>query len=338
MRILTLALALLLPLGGCTGAMITELGALGGIRSAAEDINDAGLVVGWIETEERAIRAVTWRDGSITELALPATSHNVQAATGVNADEQVVGRMGTTESSAHAFLWRRGTTTDLGSGREESYAWGVGPSGHVVGDRSLGPVTQATMWVRGTGRDLVTVAGTHSIAFAVEKHGQAVGRSTVAEGPTPPYHAVLWADGVVLDLGTLGGRNSVAYDIKVGRWPDAGYETTYVVGEAQTVAGDEHAFVWNRGSMRDLGVLPGDVISKATSINAGRVIVGYSRSRAGDNRACMWIGGSIVDLNTLLPADSGWVLETATAINNRRQIVGTGQYLGQSRGFLLTLS
>lgn len=41
------------------------------------------------------------------------------------------------------------------------------------------------------------------------------------------------------------------------------------------------------------------------------------------------------DLNALIPADSGWVLHFARDINASGQIVGTGDYLGERRGFFL---
>ena len=44
----------------------------------------------------------------------------------------------------------------------------------------------------------------------------------------------------------------------------------------------------------------------------------------------------MVDLNTLLPADSGWVLLSANAINDAGQIVGEGTLDGEPRAFLLT--
>lgn len=42
------------------------------------------------------------------------------------------------------------------------------------------------------------------------------------------------------------------------------------------------------------------------------------------------------DLNTLIPADSGWVLSQAQGINKRGQIVGNGVINGQAHAFLLT--
>ncbi|MCW3052237.1 MAG: hypothetical protein JWN14_1407, partial [Chthonomonadales bacterium] len=44
----------------------------------------------------------------------------------------------------------------------------------------------------------------------------------------------------------------------------------------------------------------------------------------------------MVDLNSLLPADSGWVLTNANGINDRGQIVGSGIYQGKQRAYLLS--
>jgi hypothetical protein len=42
------------------------------------------------------------------------------------------------------------------------------------------------------------------------------------------------------------------------------------------------------------------------------------------------------DLNTLIPASSGWTLNSAADINLWGQIVGSGMLNGQAHGFLLT--
>jgi hypothetical protein len=43
-----------------------------------------------------------------------------------------------------------------------------------------------------------------------------------------------------------------------------------------------------------------------------------------------------IDVNTLLPPNSGWTLLTATGINDRGQIAGTGLIGGQSRAYRLS--
>jgi probable HAF family extracellular repeat protein len=42
------------------------------------------------------------------------------------------------------------------------------------------------------------------------------------------------------------------------------------------------------------------------------------------------------DLESMIPEDSGWVLQIARAINNDGQITGTGIHNGATRAFLLT--
>ncbi len=44
----------------------------------------------------------------------------------------------------------------------------------------------------------------------------------------------------------------------------------------------------------------------------------------------------MVDLNTLIGPASGWILNSANAINDLGQITGTGTFDGVNRAFLLT--
>lgn len=339
LRLVLLTVAL--PLCGCTPAMVTDLGTLGG-PSTATDVNDAGVVVGFSTNASSLTRPFIWRAGTIIEIATPGTPSSVDMAWGINQANQVVGRMGVSRSYAHAFTWSAGTITDLDSGGNTSIAWGINETGDVAGEWTPDvprPSTHASIWSNGARRELRTIAGNASVGYAIGKHLQVVGSSTVGTGDVAPFHAVLWDGETVLDLGTLGGTNSAARALTYGRWPDAGFETTFIVGWSHAAGGSEHAFVWNRGAMRDLGTLPGDVRSGAQDVNSRGVIVGSSTDRAGVSRAVMWpTRTTILDLNTLLPADSGWQLWTANAINDRGQIVGMGLHRGRQRAFLLTLS
>ncbi len=44
----------------------------------------------------------------------------------------------------------------------------------------------------------------------------------------------------------------------------------------------------------------------------------------------------MLDLNHLIPANSGWLLQFANAINDQGQIAGYGTLNGQTEAFLLT--
>ncbi|MEO8892558.1 MAG: hypothetical protein ABI417_13660, partial [Coleofasciculaceae cyanobacterium] len=95
------------------------------------------------------------------------------------------------------------------------------------------------------------------------------------------------------------------------------------------------AFLSQNGIVTDLGNL-GGISSRAYGINTAGTVVGSSSINSDVTHAFIWRNGKMRDLNNLLPADSGWELNQAVSINNKGQIVGTGTFNGQSRGFLAT--
>jgi len=153
----------------------------------------------------------------------------------------------------------------------------------------------------------------------------------------------------VIDLGTLGGDESLAYCIN-----DAGQ----IVGEAMNNKGDSHATLFDptgAGNNLDLGTLGGrdswawsinDVgqivgyqYSSAISINNAGQIVGEAEDTEGNYRATLFDptgAGNNIDLNILIDPASGWMLISASDINNSGWIVGQGiNPQGESHAFLL---
>lgn len=181
---------------------------------------------------------------------------------------------------------------------------------------------------------------------------QIVGNSITADGNT---HAVLWQNGTITDLGTLGSdyNNSQATGINdLGQVVGNSYNTVCSDRWGMTSYGDSRGFLWQNGNMINLGTLDSnDSCSQAAAINNMGQVVGTSYARMPTNpysgyRSFLWEHGGMTEpggfynlmFNNLLLNNSGWVLSSASAINNRGQIVGIGTFNGQSRGFLLTPS
>ena len=136
---------------------------------------------------------------------------------------------------------------------------------------------------------------------------------------TPPHYKVT-------DLGTLGGRSSEASAIN---------NRGEIVGESETTRKTKHAvpefathaFLWQKGKMRDLGSLGGGY-SNALALNDRGDVVGFSELAQTESyqalshiwllHAFLYANGKMHDLGTL-PGD---VVSSANGINAEGLIVG----------------
>ena len=93
------------------------------------------------------------------------------------------------------------------------------------------------------------------------------------------------------------------------------------------------AYVYDGSALTLLEPFPGGLRSSGLDINNASTVVGSSETDTLSH-AFIWNAASgMEDLND--PANSQWVLMSATAINEQGDIVGTGQLNGQNHGFLL---
>jgi probable HAF family extracellular repeat protein len=297
-----------------------------GVRQTrAVAINDRGQISGWastapnkarLEHPDPLSRAFLWEKGKLRDLGSLGGLESTAGA--INGRGWIVGQADTTgkarygEPAEHAFLWQNGKMRDLGTlggpessvsalrGYEDGFedvGAAINERGQVVGqadtaakDAGGSPIPHAFLWENGRMRDLGTLGGKESGAVAINEGGQVVGQSeTTSKGSDYLFaHAFLWQNGRMRDLGSLGGPVSVASAID-SRGQIVGWAQT-TVDRCEDVDGYhncQHAVVWQRGKIHDLGTL-GGAESDAEAINDRGQIVGWTDTKTGQRHAVLW--------------------------------------------------
>jgi probable HAF family extracellular repeat protein len=311
----------------------------GGTSSSAVAINDLGMVAGTA-------------DGRGTVVSMPGKPSETKECNDLS----------------QPFVWTlTGGMKGLGGVGDPNYfpvwcelpfdASDINDSGRVVGflAGSYNDTQWGFVWTKAQGMKLFGGSWVPTFAQAVNNSGEIVGQNSVNDSPgTTAFigHATLWKSGVATDLGTLGGGPDVldyasAANGVNDRGQVVGWSTTSPVSSAGSPV---HAVIWSaRTGTTDLGPLPGDTSSMALKINYFGQVIGTSGNSlypfpfqqslpfGVTGRPFIWSGNAgMRDLNDLIPANSGWVLHSASDINVWGQIVGSGTLNGKPHGFLLT--
>ena len=181
-----------------------DLGTLGGRNSAGNDINDAGMVVGFSEFDNQEIRhAFSWWRGTMTDLGtLGGTSSNAIA---VNNKGVIVGDSGISLDpvpDTHPFMVKNGVMTDLGSlGGTFASALAINERDQIVGHATLPDGTfHMFMYENGTMRDLGSLGGYYIQPFEINNSGTVVG---IAEPPGSTIVGILYSHGKLVTIDSL---------------------------------------------------------------------------------------------------------------------------------------
>ncbi|MDX2147216.1 MAG: DUF3466 family protein [Planctomycetota bacterium] len=310
------AIAVALSCGGVCGLasaqeyQVVSAGPASWVSSRAFGINDRGLVVGGGLNSSAQSRAFAFslQDGARmlptdVSVAYAAQNDGTIIAQGLGSRSYIV--TGTTLTPIPGL---DGTFTNV-------FAFDINAAGVIVGSgrEDNPPVeTRAFSWDQtSTPVPLGTLGGLNSIAYGINDAGQIVGTSLDGASLPLPF---LYGSGVLTDLSA--GEGGAAYAIN-----SFGQIAGNIGGEA---------FIRTGGTNQLLGSLGAEIESNAWAINDAGVAVGES-----DGRAFVYRAGTLVDLNTVIPANSGWVLEAARGINNYGEIAGIGRQGGRTRAFLL---
>jgi probable HAF family extracellular repeat protein len=245
-----------------------------------------------------------WSEGKISDLGT-LSSGLFAEGTAINSLGEVAGFSSLKNGERHAFVFRGGKLTDLGLTGRESRAFAINDSGVVAGSESIPGEghTDATLWSNGKVTDLGLLPGEGGIftdASGINDSNEVVGSGDNKESVE---RAFLWRNGTMTDIGTLGGPQADATAIN---------NSAEIVGFAQTSTDADHGFLDRGGKMTDLGnnVFPNAIANNGAIVGEG-----------GCGNAVVLTGGSCSNLQNLIPANSGYELQSAVGINNKGQIL-----------------
>jgi probable HAF family extracellular repeat protein len=301
------------------------------------DINDHGQLVA-----NFGGRAYVVRGGESTDIPFP--DPGVGFGLGLSPAGKVTGHFLAGTDLYQAFLFDGAQLTDIDSADHfRSLGYAVNDAGQVAGTYQTVFTLRAARFSNGNVLDIP-----FPDPFSPEE-------------PKPGYVAPEPASSDALDINSAGHITGFVYFDGFGLKPfyfdgvsthymsldfgdGAGYALNdggQVVGYSQTEDGNLSATLWtNKGQTQTFLPPLNDTFNTtiANDINNQGQIVGLARTVEENRRAVLWQNGQIIDLNTLIPANSGWVLEDATHINNRGEILGRGRInQGEERQFVLTL-
>ncbi len=292
---------------------------------------------------------------------------------GVSEAGTVVGNVYNGGNSSAVLRDPSGQTTNLpglnGSIRTSISA--ISPSGIIVGNSAGRPV----VWKSGQVSDL---GGPAAAVAAVNDNGDAAGYVLAADPRGCPVQGTpaAWFGGKYTPLTGAGSAIAIGINNRrqvllhqfggphcwfngalalwdngslkslSGTFPGAYYAALNDNG--MIVGGPSAKVLDPDGTVVELGRIAGADSSEAKAVNSYGETVGVLNDNGGEagggitdqSRAYIWDGGAgVTDLNSVVP-NSGWVLQDALGIDNSaaEHIVGTGQFKGQSHGFLLSLN
>ncbi|MBI1889523.1 MAG: hypothetical protein HYS18_02640 [Burkholderiales bacterium] len=311
---------------------ITDLGPKSGNGAVYLSQNGRALVVNL----GNALAAETYvaDNGTIVPITREGQYTQVEGY-GIN-DSQVLARSytptftpgGVTSTNVKYFIYSNGQINDL-SGTENFNPFptmAMNNTGQIAvsADFPDQQTTTAGLYSNGLLKNLGSLEENQpTLSTALNDKGEVVGYGSLRG--SSKQAAFLYSQGKMSNLGYYSESYDFAHPTAIN---NAGQITGQIAQWGSETTG--HVFLYSAGQMKDLGT------GFAFAINNRGQIVG-KRIGTSIDFAVLYDGNQVTDLNTLpAVAASGWHLYSATAINDRGQIAGTGTINGKGRAFLLT--
>ena len=300
---------------------LKDLGAVAGQTvSSAYGLNAFGQAVGDSSSPNGAI-ATLFSGGKAINLGT-LVAGDVSLATCINGSSEIAGyepEEVTNPQADHAWIYSNGKLLDIHSASlfpNGTQAAGINDSGVVVGQGWLTSSSfHAFVYANGQMVDIGPPGSYQASAIAINNNGQILGNAFFTSGGGGSF---IYANGKFSYLTSPPGATGSAYAIN---------NLGEVAGALFTSSGT-HAAVFTQGTWIDLGGVTGASMH-ATGINtAGQVIAtayypvqSYHPFKPGKHVAYIIGANGPVILNSLIPANSGYTLTDAIAINDNGQIL-----------------
>jgi probable HAF family extracellular repeat protein len=240
----------------------STLDAPGFAGTAANGINDAGQIVGYVVDANGVHHAFLLSGGSYTTFDVPGSTQTY--ATGINNAGQIVGFYSSPDGINHGFLLSGGNYTTLDvPGANGTYAEGINSAGQVVGGYSTVTFFNGSfLYSSGNYTTLAVLGSSVSTAYGINDSGQIVG--FYEEPANGRQHGYVYSSGNYTTVDVPGSENSGVSGIN---------NTGQLVGGySGRLAG--HGFLLS-GTNHDTVDAPGASSTSATGINTAGQIVGY---------------------------------------------------------------
>jgi uncharacterized membrane protein len=276
-------------------------------------ITSSGVVGGSTELH----RAVLWRRKSgLQELIVPEGFHFTESVAIMESGDVVINALDAGVQKHRAFVYSHRSFIALVG--NQTWAHGIGPSNIIVGEwlPDGKTTTDAVYWNNNVPQSIGLCCG--GTLKAVNKTGDMVGDAYDDQGR---YHAFTWS--------RSNGQRIIG--------PSDRYSSAVAINDAGHILLQmgRDAYLDDAGNLRRLD-LSSKFYNRPQAMNNCDFVVGGYGPNSDKYRAFLWNAtAGFQDLNSLVPGDSGWTLKSATAINDRGEIVGRGDLHHDDRGFLL---